>query len=115
MFRSRKPLPDWQRRTHLMCFFFWMFFLVCIALHAQTTDGGVTGIDKATDTVKKYFERGIFLLYGLGAFLGLYGAVKVYSKWSSGDQETQRYAAAWFGGCIFLVLVVTVLKSFFGL
>lgn len=115
MRRTRKQLPDWQRRARLTVLFFWVLLLVSVAMHAQTTDQGVTGIDKATDIVKKYFERGILLLYGLGAFLGLYGAVKVYSKWSSGDQETQRYAAAWFGGCIFLVLVVTVLKSFFGL
>jgi hypothetical protein len=33
-------------------------------------------------------------------------------KW--GDPDTSRVAAAWFGSCIFLVVVATVLKSFFG-
>jgi len=40
--------------------------------------------------------------------------VKVYNKWNSGEGDTNKVAAAWFGSCIFLVVVATVLKSFFG-
>lgn len=76
---------------------------------------GKAGIDKATELVKGYFESGTVLLYVIGAVVGLIGAVKVYNKWSSGDQDTSKAAAAWFGACIFLVVVATVLRSFYGL
>jgi hypothetical protein len=53
-------------------------------------------------------------MYAIGAVVGLIGAVKVYNKWSHGDHDTGKVAAAWFGACIFLVVVATVIKSFFG-
>jgi hypothetical protein len=81
---------------------------------AQTADGN-NGINQATTTVKSYFDAGCNLMYAVGAILGLVGAVKVYQKWSGGHQDTGSVAAAWFGSCIFLVVVATVLKSFFGL
>ena len=48
------------------------------------------------------------------ALVGLIGAVKVYNKWNSGDPDTGKIAAAWFGSCVFLVVVATVIRSFFG-
>lgn len=75
---------------------------------------GKAGIDKATELVNGYFESGTVLLYVIGAVVGLIGAVSI-NKWSSGDQDTSKAAAAWFGACIFLVVVATVLRSFYGL
>jgi hypothetical protein len=54
------------------------------------------------------------LMYAIGAVVGLIGAVKVYQKWNAGEPDTGKVAAAWFGSCIFLVIVATVLRSFFG-
>lgn len=82
------------------------------ALYAQD---GVKGIDEANNKVRGYFASGTNLMYAVGAVLGLIGAVKVYTKWNSGDQDTSKVAAAWFGSCIFLVVVATVIKSFFGI
>ena len=76
--------------------------------------GGSAGIDAATTEVKSYFASGTNLMYAIGAIVGLVGAVKVYNKWNHGEQDTGKVAAAWFGSCIFLVVVATVLKSFFG-
>src|SRR5690349_11272873 len=76
---------------------------------------GNAGIDQATDMVKSYFDSGANLMYAVGALLGLIGGVKVYQKWNHGDHDTGKVAAAWFGSCIFLVVVATVIKSFFGL
>lgn len=83
-------------------------------LLAQTADGNA-GIQQATDQVKSYFDTGCTLMYAIGAVSGIIGAVKVYQKWNQGDHDTSKVAAAWFGSCIFLVIVATVLKSFFGL
>ena len=76
---------------------------------------GNEGIDQATTMVKSYFDSGANLMYAVGALLGLIGGVKVYQKWNHGDHDTGKVAAAWFGSCIFLVVVATVIKSFFGL
>ena len=85
--------------------------LVNVAARAQD---GNTGINQATSNVKGYFDAGVNLMYAIGAVVGLVGAVKVYQKWNHGDHDTSKVAAAWFGSCIFLVVVATVLQSFFG-
>jgi hypothetical protein len=72
------------------------------------------GINEANSKVRSYFASGTNLMYAVGAILGLIGAVKVYQKWNSGDPDTGKVAAAWFGSCVFLVVVATVIKSFFG-
>jgi hypothetical protein len=96
-----------------------MMLLVLILLGdrlgAQSTADGNAGINQANTTVRSYFDAGTNLMYAVGAILGLIGAVKVYQKWNHGDHDTGKVAAAWFGSCIFLVIVATVLKSFFGL
>lgn len=76
--------------------------------------GGQAGIQKANSEVRTYFESGVQLMYAIGALLGLIGAVKVFQKWNGGDQDTSKVASAWFGSCIFLVVVATIIKSFFG-
>ncbi len=82
-----------------------------LVAHAQD---GIEGINEANTKVRSYFSAGTNLMYAVGALLGLIGAVKVYQKWNAGDQDTGKVAAAWFGSCIFLVVVATVIQSFFG-
>jgi hypothetical protein len=93
-----------------------VLFAILLGSHiiAKAQDGNA-GIQQANTQVRSYFESGTNLMYAIGAILGLIGAVKVYSKWNSGDQDTSKVAAAWFGSCIFLVVVATIIKSFFGL
>ena len=85
--------------------------LLSAVLYAQD---GNAGINEANTKVRSYFAAGTNLMYAVGAVLGLIGAVKVYSKWNSGDPDTGKVAAAWFGSCVFLVVVATVIRSFFG-
>ncbi len=74
---------------------------------------GAAGLNEANTKVRGYFKSGCDLMYAVGAVLGLVGAVKVYTKWNQGDNDTSKVAASWFGSCIFLVIVATVIKSFF--
>jgi hypothetical protein len=85
-----------------------------VTINVAFSQDGNAGIQEATSKVKSYFQAGTNLMYAIGAIVGLVGAVKVYNKWNSGDPDTSKTAAAWFGSCIFLVVVATVLKSFFG-
>jgi len=88
-----------------------LLLLWSAVLYAQD---GNAGINEANTKVRSYFASGTNLMYAVGAVLGLIGAVKVYSKWNSGDPDTGKVAAAWFGSCVFLVVVATVIRSFFG-
>lgn len=88
--------------------------LLLAAMYANAQDG-IKGIEAANEQVRDYFDSGTELMYGIGALVGLIGAVKVYQKWNSGDQDTSKVAAAWFGSCIFLVVVALIIRSFFGL
>jgi Domain of unknown function (DUF4134) len=76
---------------------------------------GNAGINEANTKVRSYFAAGTNLMYAVGAIMGLIGAIKVYQKWNSGDHDTGKVAAAWFGSCVFLVVVTTVIRSFFGI
>ena len=82
---------------------------------ADAQADGNAGINAATTQVSSYFATGCNLMYAIGAVTGIIGAIKVYQKWNHGDHDTGKVAAAWFGSCVFLVIVATVLKSFFGL
>ena len=86
--------------------------LIVYSLFAQD---GNDGIEEATDMVTGYFDSGADLMYAVGALVGLIGGVKVYQKWNAGDHDTGKTAAAWFGSCVFLVVVTTVIRSFFGI
>jgi hypothetical protein len=88
--------------------------LLSIATASVFGQDGNAGINSANTLVRGYFNTGITLLYAIGAVVGLVGAVKVFNKWNSGDQDTSKVAASWFGSCVFLVVVATVLRSFFG-
>jgi hypothetical protein len=87
----------------------------CLSYGIAFAQDGNAGINEAATQVRGYFETGTQLMYAIGAVVGLVGAVKVYQKWNGGDPDTSKVAAAWFGSCVFLVIVATVLGSFFGI
>ena len=86
---------------------------VVLASAAMAQGNGIKGITDATSMVTSYFAPLTKLIYAVGAVVGLIGGTKVYQKFSSGDPDTSKTAASWFGACIFLVIVGVVLESFF--
>lgn len=88
--------------------------VLLVMVQAGYAQDGNAGINQATTQVKSYFDTGTNLMYAIGAIVGLVGAIKVYKKWNDGEHDTGKVASSWFGSCIFLVVVATVLKSFFG-
>ena len=86
---------------------------VVLASAAMAQGKGMKGITDATAMVTSYFAPLTKLFYAVGAVVGLIGGIKVYQKFSSGDPDTSKTAASWFGACIFLVIVGVVLESFF--
>lgn len=94
-----------------------LFFAAALLLATTTSalaqGNGLAGITDATTMVTSYFDPGTKLIYAVGAVMGLVGGIKVYNKFSSGDPDTSKTAAAWFGACIFLIVAATILRSFF--
>ncbi|MES2277920.1 MAG: DUF4134 domain-containing protein [Bacteroidota bacterium] len=92
-----------------------MFLAGLLAINYCFGQDGNSGINSATTQVKGYFDAGCNLMYAIGAVVGIIGAIRVFNKWNQGEPDTNKVAAAWFGSCVFLVVVATILKSFFGL
>ena len=90
-----------------------LFLLTATAIGAYAQGNGIAGINEATKMVTSYFDPGTNLIYAVGAVVGLIGGIKVYNKFSSGDPDTSKTAASWFGACIFLIVAATILRSFF--
>jgi hypothetical protein len=63
----------------------------------------------------KLFPTGTTLMYAIGAVVGLVGGCKGISEVERTKSGYQQGGSAWFGSCIFLVIVATVLQSFFGI
>jgi hypothetical protein len=97
-----------QRKKLLLLGLTWM-----AVTGAFAQGNGTAGINEATQMVTSYFEPATQLIYAIGAVVGLIGGVKVYNKFSSGDPDTSKTAASWFGACIFLIVAATILRSFF--
>ncbi|OJV51019.1 MAG: carbamoyl phosphate synthetase [Bacteroidetes bacterium 43-16] len=108
---SKKLVKAFSRSGVRFSLLVTVMVMATVLTYAQS---GEAGIQAANTEVRRYFGVGTQLMYGVGAILGLIGAVKVYSKWNQGDQDTSKVAASWFGSCIFLVVVATVIRGFFG-
>ena len=72
-------------------------FIIAATASAFAQGNGIAGINEATSMVSSYFAPGTKLIYAIGAVVGLIGGVKVYGKFSSGDPDTSKTAASWFG------------------
>ncbi|AQX51334.1 DUF4134 domain-containing protein [Elizabethkingia anophelis] len=92
-----------------------MFLLTALfsGFKVMAQGNGSAGITQATQMVTSYFDPATKLIYAIGAVVGLIGGIKVYNKFSSGDPDTGKTAASWFGACIFLIVAATILRSFF--
>ena len=89
-----------------------LVMLVTVDLFSQDANAAIMD---ANQKVRGYFQSATQLMYAVGAIVGIIGAVKVFQKWNAGDHDTGKVAAAWFGSCIFLVLVIPVIRAFFGI
>ena len=87
--------------------------LTAANISAFAQGNGMAGISEATNMVTSYFDPLTKLIFAVAAILGLVGGVRVYSKFSSGDPDASKSATALFLSCVFLVIVGTVLRSFF--
>lgn len=82
---------------------------------AAFAQNGVTGINSATTSLKTYVDPVSNVTLVIGGIVGIVGAIRVYSKWNSGDNDINKELMGWGGSCVFLVVSALVIKAFFGL
>ena len=76
-----------------------LILMLPASLASFAQGNGMAGISEATNMVTSYFDP--------------LTKVRVYSKFNSGDPDASKSATALFLSCVFLVIVGTVLRSFF--
>lgn len=77
---------------------------ISIMVVTNTFAQGAAGIDAASSELATYMDPLGNMMMILGGLVGLVGAVRVYLKWNSGDQDVQKAVMGWMGSCIFLVV-----------
>jgi hypothetical protein len=91
-----------------------LLLLLGITADALLAQNGRQAITTATTELKTYVDAIGSLILAIGGVVGFVGGVRVYIKWNNGDQDVNKSLMGWMGSCIFLVLVGTVIKAFFG-
>ncbi|MBS1500688.1 MAG: DUF4134 domain-containing protein [Bacteroidetes bacterium] len=89
--------------------------VMALGTGAAFAQNGVTGINSATTSLKTYVDPVSNVTLVIGGIVGIVGAIRVYSKWNSGDNDINKELMGWGGSCVFLVVSALVIKAFFGL
>ena len=76
---------------------------------------GAAAVTQATSDIEAYVEPVGGLIQMIGAVVGIVGGVRIYNKWTNGDNDTNKELIGWAGACVFLLLVPTIISAFFGL
>lgn len=88
--------------------------LDAVATYAVPSSGSLqAGLKAGYDELNGIVSIVEQILYVIAAIIGFIGAVKVYNKWSTGEPDTTKVAASWFGGAVFLVVVGVVIRTLF--
>lgn len=105
---TKRPLIT---RKRLLLLLFLTLFVANTDLYAQ----GATAITQATNTIKSYWGPLKALIWIIGGVVGLIGGLRIYNKWTNGDQDINKEILGWGGACLFLILVPVFVGAFFGL
>ena len=75
--------------------------------------GGSAALGAAASTIKGYMTDLGLLIYAIGAIVGTVGGIRIYNKWTNGDQDINKEIVGWGGACVFLLLVPTFIAAIF--
>ncbi len=87
--------------------------VVFVAVPVMAGGTGGAGIQAAADTIKSYWTPVKMLIQVIGGIVGLVGAVRIYNKWTNGDQDINKELVGWGGACLFLIIAPQIINSFF--
>ncbi|WP_126652232.1 DUF4134 domain-containing protein [Chryseobacterium aureum] len=89
---------------------------LCMLLLAVTpvfAQGGATAISNAASDIKEYWDPIKLILKAVGGLVGFIGGLRVYNKWTNGDQDVNKEILGYGGAMIFLIVVPEFVTAFF--
>ncbi len=89
--------------------------LLVLVVSPTFAQQGGAGIQTAADTIKSYWTPVKLLIQAIGGIVGLIGAVRIYNKWTNGDQDINKEIVGWGGACLFLIIAPQFINSFFNM
>lgn len=87
------------------------FILFAVVDAYATQTGGSTAINRATTNIKGYIGEIKVLIKAVGIIVGLIGGLRIYNKWSNGDQDINKEVTGWAGAALFLYLAPDFVES----
>ena len=87
--------------------------LVMLAMTPMLAQGGATAISNAASDIKDYWDPIKLILKAVGGLVGFIGGLRVYNKWTNGDQDVNKEILGYGGAMIFLIVVPEFVTAFF--
>jgi len=88
-------------------------FILLLAFTPALAQGGATAISNAADDIKDYWDPIKLILKAVGGLVGFIGGLRVYNKWTNGDQDVNKEILGYGGAMIFLIVVPEFVTAFF--
>ena len=65
-----------------------------------------------TSTIVNYIKPVTNIAMVIGAFVAIIGGVKIYFKWTSGEDDVTSDVWKWASACVLLVIAPLIIKAF---
>lgn len=87
--------------------------LLLLAVTPMLAQGGATAISNAASDIRDYWDPIKLILKAVGGLVGFIGGLRVYNKWTNGDQDVNKEILGYGGAMIFLIVVPEFVTAFF--
>ena len=87
--------------------------LLLLAITPAFAQGGATAISNAASDIRDYWDPVKLILKAVGGLVGFIGGLRVYNKWTNGDQDVNKEILGYGGAMIFLIVVPEFVTAFF--
>lgn len=88
-------------------------FIILLAITPFFAQGGATAISNAASDIRDYWDPIKLILKAVGGLVGFIGGLRVYNKWTNGDQDVNKEILGYGGAMIFLIVVPEFVTAFF--
>ena len=101
------------KKHNLMKKAFTAFIVLSALTPVFAQSGGSAALSNAASTLSGYMADLKLLIYAIAAIVGTVGGIRIYNKWTNGDQDINKEIVGWGGACVFLLIVPTFIAAMF--
>ncbi len=87
--------------------------LLMMGIAPMLGQGGASAISNAASDITDYWDPVKLILKAVGGLVGFIGGLRVYNKWTNGDQDVNKEILGYGGAMIFLLVVPEFVTAFF--